>query len=86
MSASAFRELEVNDSKKYKLQRLWAAFSRCIWTQPLVVRSPLGILTAIDLFAIGLVLFVVVCFTTNLTVPRFDSINHGAEIPGLEKK
>jgi hypothetical protein len=74
------------DRKKSELERLWAAFTRNIWTQPLVVRSPLGILTAIDLFGIGLVLFVVVCFTTNLTVPRFDSINHGEEIPGLEKR
>ncbi|KAG0625705.1 hypothetical protein M758_2G075000 [Ceratodon purpureus] len=80
------KELQVNDSKRSKLERLWAAFTRNIWTQPLVVRSPMGILTAIDLFGIGLVLFVVVCFTTNLTVPRFDSINHGEEIPGLEKK
>lgn len=74
------------DSKKSELERQWAAFTKNIWTQPLVVRSPLGILTAIDLFGIGLVLFVVVCFTTNLTVPRFDSINHGEEIPGLEKR
>ena len=52
----------------------------------MVVRSPLGILTASDLLGVGLVLFVVVCFTTNLTIPCFDSINHGEEIPGLEKR
>lgn len=68
------------------MQRAWAKLARCIWTQPLVVRSPLGILTAIDLFGVGLVAFVVVCFTANLTGPRVDSINHGDEIPGLEKR
>lgn len=77
---------EISDVKRSKLHRLWAGFTRNLWTQPMVVRSPLGILTGIDLLGIGLVLFVVVCFTTNLTVPRFDSINHGEEIPGLEKK
>ncbi|KAG0568392.1 hypothetical protein KC19_6G016700 [Ceratodon purpureus] len=77
---------ETDDRKSSQLQRVWVTFARCVWTQPLVVRSPLGILTAIDLLGIGLVLFVVVCFTTNLTVPWFDSINHGEEIPGLEKR
>lgn len=58
---------------------------RGIWTQPLVVKGPLGVLTAIDFFGIFLILLALLWVTTNYIVPGLDTINATEPQSGVKR-
>jgi hypothetical protein len=47
---------------------------RAMWTQPIVVKSPLGILTFIDLVIIFVVLFYVIWIWSEYTDAQFAAL------------
>lgn len=59
--------------------------SRGMWTQPLLVRTPLGILTAMDLLAICLVVFVTLWIFFQPLVPALKIVDASTMKSGIER-
>ncbi|BBN14727.1 hypothetical protein MPTK1_6g13970 [Marchantia polymorpha subsp. ruderalis] len=80
-----YPEREQRTSELPKWSRFWAKFSNAMWTQSILVGTPMGILTAADLALITVVGFGFLLLFCNRLLPALDLVDHTQMKPGRER-
>ncbi|OAE27343.1 hypothetical protein AXG93_441s1030 [Marchantia polymorpha subsp. ruderalis] len=80
-----YPEREQRTSELPKWSRFWAKISNAMWTQPILVGTPMGILTAADLALIAVVGFGFLWLFCNQLLPALDLVDHTEMKNGRER-
>ncbi|KAG0602234.1 hypothetical protein M758_10G000600 [Ceratodon purpureus] len=80
-----YTKREKNAKLVPKWKRVWRRISGGMWSQPILVRSPLGVLTGMDLLVISFVLFGTLWILFQPLIPMLEIVDHSTMKPGIER-